>query len=162
MARIRDYRAEEARRNQRSIAAGFRSRAQERRARELSKKWSDKHAVTEVAKYRPRTTAEWAKAYYNAFVNPDTYRMRATQSGPPEAVRHYLVDVAHYYSPTEWDAKYGPGAADRNRFWRVTCVLKDKFSKRLFPSESSAVEAARDHALKRGYRHICTITSFTN
>lgn len=107
--RQRDYRAEEARRNERARAAGFTSRAQERTIREKSQAWSNRHAVRSISTYSPNASAAWTHAYYDAFVNPETSFSSLTGSrrSTPE-IYHFLVEVEEYMTPEEYEMKYGP------------------------------------------------------
>jgi hypothetical protein len=108
VARQRDYRAEEARRNERARAAGFTSRAQERSIRDRSQTWSNRHAERAISTYESGASAAWTRAYYDAFVNPETSFSSLTggKRSTPE-IRHFFVDVEEYMTPEEFDMKYG-------------------------------------------------------
>lgn len=154
----RNYKAEEERRNAKARARGFSSRAQERRVRRQNEEWSDKHASQAIAQWSPETNREdeYAKAYYDAFVNPKTsFRsLRKGKTTTPE-IYHYFVNVMHYMSSEEYDQKYG--AYVDNWHYTVHCRLNDGFSKKHYFTQEQAYEAAFRHAELRGPRHLCTV-----
>lgn len=162
MARkARDYKAEEAARNAKSKAAGFSSRAQERTARRKSKAWSDKHASSVIAKWNLTRDSEYAKAYYDAFVNPLTgFHNLRNGKRTDEAIRHYFVDVMNYYTAVEYEGKYGQYVEEF--IYRVKCHYSDGFSQQTYHQWDDAVRAAerhlrtKDRAGKPG--HYCHIT----
>lgn len=171
MARIRDYKAEERRRNELAKARGFKSRAQQRhrietgRAPAIAPKlirsertrkaqaayrakpkppspplslyerevarveaqssradkcrdYSAAHAHRTIAKFdydanikdqgiRGVTRKQYEDAYYAAFVDSPGRYGAVRKSGGSEELRHYFVDITHYYSPDEYEARYG-------------------------------------------------------
>lgn len=153
----RDYKAEEERRNAKSRAAGFSSRAQERRIRKENADWSSRHASQAIAKWKPKRDSEYAKAYYDAFVNPKTSfkSLRKGKSTTPE-IYNYFVNVMKYMTAEEYDQKYG--AYVDQWIYSVRCRMSDGFSKKHFFDEEDAYHAAERHYEIRGKGHVCTIT----
>lgn len=113
--RQRDYKAEEARRNELARAAGFTSRGQMRRAIEMSKDYSQRMSIPgSVSAFEPdkrkegMTKEQYIKAYFDMFVNRTTgvkaLKGRQTHNA---AMKRYLVDAIGYYTSEEYDEKYG-------------------------------------------------------
>ena len=128
----RDYRQEEQRRNELARERGFTSRAQlrnrvskgvatgriakapayeragftsvpeYRKARKVSKAWSDLHSQQERSEYKSAELRDPAKfrAYYEAFPSAQGNRNRALRK---RNLRHYLVDVMGYMTGEEFD-----------------------------------------------------------
>lgn len=92
MARVRNYRAEEARRNELARQRGFTTRAAERGAktradykaagykshasyaaeRSAAKRWSDAHSKQGVSAFNPRMNPQQTHQYVNTFVHKPT------------------------------------------------------------------------------------------
>lgn len=107
--RVRNYKAEEQRRNERAKAAGFTTRAQERTARRKSAEWSRKHAEKPVAFYKPAWKSEKVRAYYDAFVAPasgDGFKSLSKTRRRSEAAYRWLVTVSGYMTATEYEERY--------------------------------------------------------
>lgn len=92
--------------------AGFTSERKYRSAKDASIDWSALHAGTHIAEYDPDnapgwTKAAYTKAYYDAFVSgPERYKA-VRRSGGSAALYHYFVVVTEYYSPDEYETRYG-------------------------------------------------------
>jgi hypothetical protein len=105
--RQRDYKAEEQARNRRARAAGFSSRAQERRVRNESARWSRQHAEKPVAFYQPRWSVDKVKAYHEAFVKgPETFSSNTKARRGSDHQYHWLVTVTHYMTASEYEQRY--------------------------------------------------------
>ena len=105
--RQRDYRAEERARNERAQAAGFSSRAQERRIRNEAAEWSARHAEKPVAFYQPRWDTEKVKSYHEAFVKgAETFSSNTKARRGSDRQYHWLVTVTHYMTASEYEQRY--------------------------------------------------------
>lgn len=123
--RIRDYKAEEARRNELARERGFTTRAAERGARERAdwekvgygshreyvqaraqaREWSEKHSQKPVSKFRPSFTPQQTRNYVDAF------RVR-----PQEKHRSYIQKLAEYLH--EIDPEEYPDYDPDSEFWQ--------------------------------------------
>ena len=101
----RDYRAEEARRNERARAAGFATRAEERKIRQKSAKWSRESAEKAVAFYHPKWSASKVRAYYDAYVDPKTNFGLGKGVHNPHTFR-WLVTETGYMTANEYHERY--------------------------------------------------------
>lgn len=126
--RVRDYRTEEARRNERARAAGFTSRAQMRAHRvsgieSVARDWSAQHSRKWISKFDPSqrmagvSRESYIRAYYNVYVRAGTgWRKPRDPDGddaPDHYVKHWYVTIMGIFTSSEWDARYGaPGGKD--------------------------------------------------
>lgn len=116
--RIRDYRAEERRRNELAQQRGFRNRAEQRTSRinnrvDKAQEWSDRNAKTPSASYdleeKPRgmSVERFTTAYLDAFVEGDEAYYDVRYDGGSDALEYWFVEVMEEYTPEEYAEKYG-------------------------------------------------------
>ena len=86
------------------VKAGFASEEDYRKARRESAKWSKAHSRQNRSEYKPTYEGPRLRAYYDAFVNPDT-RANRIENGLA-SLRHWLVDEMGYITPEEFDTDY--------------------------------------------------------
>jgi len=124
----RDYRREEARRNELARERGYKSRAEQRHKSETERaaeragfdtaseftaakreasSWSRKHSHVSATKYRPSESPETFGRYYRAFVEPPFGEHWSSR----DDFRDYMMEDMGY-SEDEFDAKYGASSAE--------------------------------------------------
>lgn len=110
--RVRDYKAEYARRKARAQALGFRSPYHATKSRfdtELQQ-WSDRKSAREVSQYDPDWSYKKKRAYYNAWIRKErgVHNINAvrTGKGDRQALRHWMVNITGHYTAADFDRRY--------------------------------------------------------
>lgn len=73
--------------------------------RRESQDWSNAHSRVPTSKYDPEFTANTARRYHAAFVDPDTKAWKIENG--LDSLREYLVDDMGFYDDVEFDERYG-------------------------------------------------------